>query len=169
MKPDRKSSEPRPATPDPAAVSSPASDLPALLASLEAEEKALANRKAQLEAAFLDDSLGKMKALLQSLAARGHDLSKIAKSLGLHARPAASSDPTRKGTGPSSNSGWFQVFRSRAIQVYLKHHPDVLASLQSQNIPSSEYADHLPVDDLKAIDLEAQSKADAKCPKVATA
>lgn len=168
MKPDRKSSEPRPATPDPAAASA-ASDLPALLASLEAEEKALANRKAQLEAAFLDDSLGKMKALLQSLAARGHDLSRIAKSLGLHVRPATSSDSARKGTGPSSNSGWFQVFRSRAIQVYLRRNPEVLASLKSQQITSSDYPAHLPAAALKAIDAEAQAKADAKCPKVPTA
>lgn len=167
MKPDtRKGGDLRPANPG---ATPPPDDLSNLLASIEAEEQALALRKAKAESALWDDVIAKVKPLVQVLTARGYDAPKIAKAVGLQSRLVPASDGARKGTGPTSNAGWFQLFRSRAIQVYVKTHPELAASLKAQKIRPSQQAAHIPAEDLKRIEFASQSKADAKCPPVSAA
>jgi len=156
MKPDsRKSTE----------VSSGATtDLAAQYAALKQQEFALAEQKAQVRKAIWDDSVTKLRSIVQNLTADGYDPAQIGKALGFHARSAPAGESSRKGTGPSTNAGWFQIFRSRALQVYLKSHPDLAQSLKDRHIRSSEYSAHVPPEDLQKIDAAAQSKANAKCP-----
>ena len=68
----------------------------------------------------------------------------------------------------TTNQGWFQLFRSRALQTYLKAHPDLVTSLKASSVPPAEYSSHIPPSDLRAIDNGAQSKADTRCPAAST-
>jgi len=164
MKPAKQqSTDTRPA-PDRAVSQSSSDDLAALLASIAEQERAIAQRRADAEKAFYNDAISRARVLISSLAARGHQLSQIAKALGLHSKPPSPSDPSRKGSGPNTNQGWFQLFRSRGIQAYVKAHPGLAASLKQNAIPSADYSSHIPTEDLKNIDTEAQSKADIRCP-----
>lgn len=137
------------------------SDLSAMLAAIQEQEAALAAQKARLRKAIWDDSITKLRGLVQVLSAQGYDLPQIGKALGLTPRPSPSSS---KAKGPSTNAGWFQLFRSSAIQHYLKSHPELAQSLKASKVPLSESASHLPPADLAVIDAACQSKADGKCP-----
>ena len=166
--PKQHSSDERP-VPEAATPQSSSDDLTALLASLEEQERATAQRRAEAEKALYDDGIARAKVIIASLAARGHQLSQIAKALGLATKPSSTSGSSCKASGPNTNQGWFQLFRSRGLQVYLRAHPDLATSLKENAFPSAEYASHIPAEDLKHIDAEAHSKADRRCPAASAA
>ena len=177
MKSDtRKPSDTRAAdTPALDAIATPAppahalSDLSAMLAAIQEQEAALAAQKAQLRKAIWEDSITKLHGLVQTLSAHGYDLPQIGKALGFTPRPSRPLASSSAVKGPSTNAGWFQLFRSRSIQQYLKSHPELAHRLKASQVPFSACAAHLPVADLAAIDAACQSKADAKCPPVPAA
>jgi hypothetical protein len=149
-------------------VSPPSADnLSALLAALDEEARGISERRARIEKAFFDERITAAKTILAILVARGHELSHIAKALGFQSKRASIS--SSKPSGPTNNHGWFQLFRSRAVQTWLKAHPELLASLKTRSVPLSEYSSHIPTDDLKTITMEAQSKADTRCPSAPSA
>ena len=137
-------------------------DLATQLAAIEAQKRALEAQEAHVRKAMWDDGIGRIRAAVQQLVVGGHELPQIAKALGFHLRPAAATEAKSK--GPTTNAGWFQTFRTRAIQLYVKQHPELAASLKSQGVDRASYATHLPAADRSAIDTQAHAKADAKCP-----
>jgi hypothetical protein len=151
-------------------VSQPSADnLSALLAALDEEARGISERRARIEKAFFDERITAAKTIVAILVARGHELSHITKALGFQSKLACASISSSKPSGPTTNHGWFQLFRSRAVQTWLKAHPELLASLKTRSVPPSEYSSHIPADDLKTITMEAQSKADTRCPSVPAA
>jgi hypothetical protein len=147
-----------------------APDLAQQLKDIEDQERAIAERKADLRKALWEGQVASIKVIIQNLVTSGFDSAQLAKALGFQVRTTAhtitsktSSSSTVK--GPSSNDGWFNVFRGRAVSVYLKQHPDLIASLTAEHVSPSDYASHIPADDLSHIEIAARAKADAKCPR----
>ena len=93
----------------------------------------------------------------------------IGKALGLPVKPPSASDSLRKGSGSTTNQGWFHLFRSRGLQAYVKSYPDLAASLKHKAVPSTDYPSYIPAEDLKHIDAGAQLKADVRCPVASAA
>lgn len=182
--PRMKPSEARPAEPPAAVATAPAPsslaettpvtaplplppDYAARRLALEQQKAALQAEETRLRKVFFDDHVSQAKGMIKALLADGHDLASIGKALGFtHRLPRpASAQPSTSSKGPTSNAGWFASFRSRAIQAYLRQHPDVAQTLKSRGMPPSQYATDIPSADLAVIDADAQRKADAKCPR----
>ena len=73
--------------------------------------------------------------------------------------PSAAARP-----GPTTRAAWVQVFLGRAVQTYLKAHPDLASSLKAQGIKPAQFRDHIPPADFAALKVQARHKADAKGP-----
>ncbi len=116
-------------------------------------------QRQQLRKTCFDATIATIKSHVAQLTAIGYDLSQIAKAVGV----SSGTRKPKQGTGPQTHDGWFRLYRTRAVQTYLKAHPDLTASLEAQHIPPADYGQHIPAADLAAIDADATAKATAKC------
>ncbi len=180
-----KSEKPSPTLPP----ESNSEDIRSQLAALDAEENALtqrtieeerafnqrkaeqtrefAQRKAAQRAAAFDKLMADLRTQIRGIVAMGFELAAIGKAQGF---TVAKSRPTltspNKPSGPTTHTGWFNLFRSRAIQAYLRSHPDLAAQLKADAVQSVDYATHIPDSDLAAIDSAARASAEQRCPSI---
>jgi hypothetical protein len=123
-------------------------------------KRALDLQRQQLRKGCFDQTVGVIKTHVAQLTSIGFDLAQIAKAVGF----SAVTRKPKQGTGPTTHEGWFRLFRTRAIQTYVKSHPDLAASLEEQHVAPADFPQHIPAADLEAIDAAAHAKATAKCP-----
>ncbi len=160
MKPT-KSDKPTDTQPSPSTVDDALSNL----AAITEEERALSERKEAARRAVFDKITADGKTLISTLTAAGFALPVIAKAWGFAPiKTSPPSSPTPKPSGPTSHQGWFNLFRSRAIQDYLRAHPTLAARLKAESIKSVDYPHHIPPPDLESIDAQAHLSAAQRCP-----
>jgi len=161
MKPTGKPGDIKP----PAETATPLSDLKAQLDQVAEQERVVALQKRKVLGSYYEVQIGQMRAVIRELVDAGYKPAQIAKALGLGAQPrAASASPSSAAVrpGPTTHAAWLQLFLGRAVQTYLKEHPDLAASLKAQGIKPAQFRDHIPRTDMAALEAQARQKADAK-------
>lgn len=139
------------------------------LAAMAREERAFAERKESIRRAFYDKLTSDIKALALELTSAGFEMSAIGKTTGIWPARSTATAPANKPSGPTTHTGWFNLFRSRGIQTYLRTHPDLAARLKTESIKSTDYPNHIPPTDLESIDSEARTSAQQRCPSIPSA
>ena len=156
--------------PEPTAQVSSNDDILNTLAALEEEERAAVQRAAARRAAAFADLIADLNTRAAKMTSAGFEFAAIGKAMGfLPAKGGTATPPTNKPSGPTTHIGWFNLFRSRSIQTYLRTHSDLAARFKADSIKSSDYPNHIPPTDLEAIDLEARASAEQRCPSIPSA
>lgn len=130
----------------------PAPDIADRLDAIARQRADLDAQEQQLRKQQYDDAIAVARAAVTPLVRLGHDPATLAKALGLVVRSHA-----RSSRGPSTFDGWFKLFRSRGIQVYLNNHPELKASVRG--VLPADIPPQIPPDALAAIDARATTKA----------
>ena len=140
------------------------------LAALAEEERAFAKRKAAVRAAAYDDLIADLKARVLKMTDAGFNFASIGKSVGFSAaKSGTTTTPISKPSGPTTHTGWFNLFRSRSIQTYLRTHPELATRFKTDSVKSVDYPNHIPPTDLESIDSEARASAEQRCPSIPSA
>ena len=129
------------------------------------EERALTQRNAAIRTNAFDALMTQLRTQIRDIVALGFDFTAIGKAQGFIPPKSPSNTPT----GPPSSAGWFNLFRSRAIQAYLRAHPDLAARLKADSIKSVDYPTHIPPSDLESIDSQARASAEQRYPSTPSA
>jgi len=161
MKPTAKPGDTKP----PAETATPLSDLKAQLDQVAEQERVVALQKKKVIESYYEGQITQIRPVIRELVDAGYKPAQIAKALGLGTQPrAASGSGATAATkpGPTTHAAWLQLFLGRAVQTYLKEHPDLAASLKAQGIKPAQFRDHIPRTDMAALEAQARQKADAK-------
>jgi hypothetical protein len=135
------------------------------------EEREFAQRRAAIRADAFDNLMADLRTRIQRIVALGFDFAAIGKAQGFLTGKSTpkTAAPSKSSSGPTSHTGWFNLFRSRSIQAYLRAHPDLAARLKADSIHSVDYPKHIPPPDLESIDSQARASAEQRCPSTPAA
>lgn len=162
MKPDTATTQLRDSAPRAAEAPAVPSDIEAQLAALKAQQLANQEQQAELRRCLWQGTIAEITTRIRQLTTHGFEHGAIAQALGFAGR-FPKSTALKTATGPTTQQGWFKVFRNAGVRTYLRTHPDLAATLKSASVSPADYAAHLPADALTAIEQSARDRALTKC------